>query len=115
MAEINEKNRNVDLLTKATNREAKKHAEKIWFVARSALKNHRNHVIVLRTMRVPTIVPNESAKEGRELVITTPELVKLTVQQEINCFLPVRFCGKLFLFHFSLPRIEDSENVVDVS
>ena len=60
MLKVNEKNRKVDLLAKASNWEAKKQMEKIWFVARSALKNHKNHVFVLRSMIVPTIVPNKS-------------------------------------------------------
>ena len=90
MMKVNEKNRKVDLLAEASNWEAKRKTEKIWCVARSALKNNRNHEFVWRTMKDQTVVEKELPKECRKLVATTPKLVKLTAQQKINCFLPVR-------------------------
>ena len=86
MVKVNEKNRNVDLFTMAGNWEANEQTEKIWFLSRSALKNNRNHLVILKS----TIVQNESAEECRKLMVTSPKLVKLTLNQEINCFLPVR-------------------------
>ena len=86
MVKVNEKNRNVDLFTMACNWEANEQTEKIRFLSRSALKNNRNHLVILKS----TIVPNESAEECRKLMVTIPKLVKLTLNQEINCFLPVR-------------------------
>ena len=86
MVEVNEKSRNVDLFTMACNWEANEQTEKIWFLSRRALKNNRNHLVILKS----TIVPNESAEECRKLMATSPKLVKLTLNQKINCFLPVR-------------------------
>ena len=97
MVEVNEKNWDVHLLPKTGNWKANEHTMEIGFVLRCALKSNRSHAVALESTREETVVPQECPKESRKLMVTLPQLFKLTGNQKINGFLPVRQQGQLIL------------------
>ena len=111
VVEVDEKNRNVHLLPKTGNWKANEHTMAMGFLPRCALKSNGNHAVVLKSTGDETVVPEECPKESRKLMVMSPQLVKLTGNQKINDFLPVRQQGQLF-FEDIFPFSEEGDEFV---
>ena len=107
MIEVDEQNRNVHAVPQACNWQANEQPVEMWRKARfglCALQSYGNRVKVLVATAV---VPNELAKEIRELMVTTLNVCNVELHQKVESLCSVITGGQLVFLELLVSTVEE--------